>query len=208
MELDDPCPDDPRNSCFGPVAVDGTTGNAIRLNAYSKASSPAECAGTKVDCNGDTWLGDFGFNQQTEAFACNFNGGGESCVISGIGTIFGCDDESTEDLFQCEHFDAPTEPELSYSFDVSDGTYLVNLLFAEAFDGLPNVGDRIFDILIEGAVVYDDFDQVAAAGAAATAVVRSAVVTVADGNGITIELQHVVENPAIKAIEVLAEQPF
>ncbi|TFH23626.1 MAG: hypothetical protein E4H03_05725, partial [Myxococcales bacterium] len=198
----DPCPLDPRNLCYGPLAVDGTTSNEIRLNANV---SGAECSGTKVDCNGQTWLADFGFGLGGNASTCNLGGGGEGCVISGISTIFGCDDEETEDMFQCERWDPVAVPEMIYDFDVANGNYVVNLLFANAFTGTAAAGQRVFDIAIEGAVVYAGFDQVVAAGGSGIAVVRSAVVSVSDGNGLQIELLHGVENPAIKAIEVLSE---
>ena len=203
LDAVDPCPSEARNLCFGPVAVDGFTGNAIRLNA--SASSAGECSGTKTDCNGNVWLADFGFNQSGNAFACNLGGGGEGCVISGIPTLFGCDSESTEDLFQCEHWDPSDAPELSYTFDVPYGDYVVNLFFANTYSGTTQPDDRVFDILVNGSVVYDDFDQVAAAGGSGIALVRSAQVTVSGGAGLTIAFGHVVENPALKAIEVLAD---
>ena len=147
--------------------------------------------------------GDVGFNTGTSNI-CNLNGGGEACVISGIDAIFGCDDETTEDLFQCERWDPSDVPELQYSFSVANGSYLVNLLFANTYTGTATGGSRVFDIQLEGTVVYGDFDQIAAAGGSGIAVVRSTVVNVTDGNGLQIEFLHVVENPAIKAIEVLA----
>ena len=64
---------------------------------------------------------DFGYNVSAHASKCTLNGGGESCVISGIVELFGCEDETTEDIFQCEHSDKDPDPELSYSFDLADG---------------------------------------------------------------------------------------
>src|SRR5262245_24939177 len=48
---EDPCPGDARNVCFGEVAVDGLTGQPIRINAGPHPS--ASCAGTLLDCNGE-----------------------------------------------------------------------------------------------------------------------------------------------------------
>jgi hypothetical protein len=197
---DDPCPADARNLCFGPVAIDQATSTPIRLNAGPKRS--VECSGARIDCTGRPWATDFGFNQFPRTGACNLNGGGDNCVVAGVNTIFGCDDAATQDLFQCEHFDRSQAPELSYSFTVDNGDYLVNLYFANTFLNTEAVGDRVFDVSIEGSVVYDDFDQVAAAGASATAVIRSAIVTVSDGT-LDIDFAHVVENPSIKGIEIL-----
>ena len=196
-DVDDPCPADERNACYGPVATDGDSGLSIRVNANV---SGAECSGDKTDCNGDMWHADFGYNLSTQSEVCP---GGEDCVISGIGGLFGCDDEETEDLFQCGHWDDAADPELAYSFSVPANNYLVNLYFANTFPGTSQPGDRVFDIAIEGAVVYDDFDQIVAAGGAdRTAVVRTAIVSVVDGT-LDIELLHQIENPSIRAIEVL-----
>ncbi len=198
-DADDPCPSDPRNLCFGSVAVDAATGNDIRLNANVSAE---ECSGDKTDCNGDLWHADYAYNLAAKASSCNLNGGGEACVISGITDLFGCDDETTEDIFQCEHSDNASAPELIYDFDVPNGQYLVNIFFASTFDGSLGIGDRVTDLIIEGVTEYDDFDQVAAGGNA-RAIVRSAVVSVSDGNGLQVEFGHVLGNPAFKALEVL-----
>lgn len=152
--------------------------------------------------HGEVWSADFGYNQTAKASSCNLCGGGEACVISGIVELFGCEDEETEDIFQCEHSDNSGAPELQYDYDLPDGTYVVNLYFANSYTGSTSVGARVFDISIEGAVVYDNFDQVLVGGGSGAAV-RAAVVTVADGNGLQIEFGHVVENPAVKGIEVL-----
>jgi glucose/arabinose dehydrogenase len=197
----DPCPLQPRNQCFGPVATDSATGNAIRLNAGVTA---AACGGAKVDCLGQTWNADFGFNQSGSAFDCDLNGGGSACVIAGIPTLFGCSDTATQDLFQCEHWDPATGQELQYQFTVPNGPYLVNLYLANIFSGTTTVGSRLFDVTIEGQLVYGSLDQVAVAGGSGIAAVRSAVVNVADGK-LNIVFGHVVENPAIKAIEVLRQ---
>jgi len=196
----DPCPAEARNLCYGAPAVDANTGDFVRVNANAGTS---ECAGTKIDCSGGTWLSDFGYNVQPKVSECDLGGGGEACVIDGIDALFGCADEETEDLFQCEHSDLASDPELAYSFAVGNGEFLVNLYFANTYSGTTMAGDRVFDVAMEGDVVLQGFDQVVAAGGSATAVVRSALVDVSDGV-LDIELLHDTENPAVKAIEVLA----
>jgi hypothetical protein len=196
----DPCPADPRNLCYGTVAVDQTTGRAIRINAGAKSN--VACSGARVDCTGQVWNKDFGFSAVPRTGVCNLDGLGVACVIGGIEEIFGCDSESTQDLFRCEHFDRTTGSELSYSFAVPNGEYLVNLLFANTFLGTVDAGSRQFGITLEGTPVYESFDQVAAAGGSAIAVVRSAIVTVADGS-LDVGFVHELENPTVKAIEVL-----
>mgnify|MGYP001821305049 CR=1 FL=1 len=53
----------------------------------------------------------------------------------------------------------------------------------------------MFDVGVDGALVFDDYDVIAEVGAN-TAVVKT---NVADGN---IDIGHLNENPAIKAIQV------
>jgi hypothetical protein len=65
----------------------------------------------------------------------------------------------------------------------------------------------VFDVEIEGVLVLDDFDQVAAAGGSGRAVNRSIPVEVTAGEGLQIEFFPVKDNPAIKGIEVLAVNP-
>jgi hypothetical protein len=196
----DPCPTDPRNFCYGPAAIDQTTGQAIRINAGAKRN--LVCAGTRIDCNGQVWNKDFGFSVVSRTGVCELEGPGVACTVGGISAIFGCDNEPTQDIFRCEHFDRTIEPELSYTFAVPNGEYLVNLLFANTFVGTVAEGSRLFTITLEGAPVYESFDQVAAAGGSAIAVVRSAIVTVSDGV-LDLGFVHVLENPTVKGIEVL-----
>jgi hypothetical protein len=163
-----------------------------------------ECGGVKVDCAGMVWDADTGYSQPDESWTCDLGGGAEGCVIGGLQALFGCEDEATEDIFQCEHWDSSSAPELDYAFAVPNGPYLVNLFFANIYTGTSAPGERLFDIFIEGALAYDDFDQVAAAGGSGQAVVRSFVTSVSDGS-LDILFGHVLENPAIKAIEVLRQ---
>ena len=204
-DLDDPCPEEALNRCFGPVAIDRTAGIPVRINAINPRALAFSCRGARTDCNGDVWGPDFGFNQAGEAFKCNI--AVNNCGISGLAEIFGCTNKPTTDIFKCEHYDKEEAPELVYSFDVPDGLYLVNLLFAEVFTGTVTVGARVFDVAIESVVRLDDFDVIKAAGAAARAIVRSFVVDVSDGDGLQIEFLHEVQNPAVKGIEVLTAAP-
>ena len=195
----DPCPDQPRNQCFGEVAIDRRTAVAIRINA---APGSNECAGDRVDCNGDLWAGDFGFARAHNSGGCTL-AGDQPCVIDRVAEMFGCVDESTMDLFRCEHWDGPGGEDMTYAFELPDGRYLVNLFFANTYAGTSEPGTRLFDILLEGTNVHPRFDPVAAAGASATAVVRATVIDVRDGS-LDITLRRVIENPALKAIEVRA----
>jgi len=187
---EDPCPDDPRNVCAGPVATD-SAGNAVRLNAGVSGA----CSGQRTDCSGGTWLADFGANSGNSFSA--------SGTMSSVSELFGCESQATTDLFLCERWDDEDLPTLRYSFAVANGGYLVNLYFANTYSGTTVMGSRVFDVLAEDEVVLEDFDQIAAAGGNRTAIVRSVIVLVADGS-LDLEFRHEIQNPTIKAIEVLS----
>ena len=108
-------------------------------------------------------------------------------------------------LFQTERYDAPpatSTEEMKWTFSAPSGnSYQVNLFFAEIFPAAQTPGFRVFDVSIEGALVLDDYDVFSDVGAN-TAVVKSYQIDLAD-DFINIDFDRVVENPAIKAIEII-----
>ena len=101
------------------------------------------------------------------------------------------------DLFSAERW-----AEQDWNFPVPAGRHLtVRLYFANQYDGTSQVGQRVFDVLVDGVTRLDDFDIVAAAGNK-TGTMKSIDVT-SDGDGLDIDLRAVVENPLINAIEVI-----
>ncbi|MEO0816567.1 MAG: putative Ig domain-containing protein [Pseudomonadota bacterium] len=126
-------------------------------------------------------------------------------------------------LFDSERGDRGAgAPTLKYSFDVASDHGLnpgdeveVRLYFAEIFagietpendadmDGTP-AGNRVFDVAVDGTVpaAFDDIDQFASAGAN-TGFVRTAVVAVDADGMLDLEFLNGVENPSIKAIEIV-----
>ncbi len=199
---EDPCPDETLNRCAGTIATDTLSGREIRINAINPNDANYPCRGQRIDCNGAVWDADFGYNHQSAAFQCNL--GGDGCAIQGLEEIFGCRDENTADIFRCEHFGPTSLSNLTYSFGVPDGSYIVNLLFGNVYNLTVAVGSRVFDVAIESALVLDDLDQVIAAGASGRAVARSILVEVTDGDGIQIEFLPGVQNPSVKGIEILS----
>lgn len=197
----DPCPEEALNRCAGVCANDETLGRPIRINAATADDVRYPCRGQRVDCNGDLWEADFGYDNRQTSFICDL--GANGCAIQGLEEIFGCRDENTADIFRCEHYESTTWGPFSYSFDVPNGTYLVNLLFGNFYSGTTKVGSRVFDVLIEGQLVLEDFDQVLAAGGSGRAVVRSVFTNVSAGDGLQIEFVKKIQNPAIKGIEIL-----
>src|SRR6266849_9831503 len=66
-----------------------------------------------------------------------------------------------------------------YNFTVPNGSYTVKLKFAELYFSTP--GQRVFDILLNGKVVTQNFDPIVAAGAPFTAIDQQYALTVSNG---------------------------
>ncbi|MGB9344921.1 MAG: malectin domain-containing carbohydrate-binding protein, partial [Ilumatobacteraceae bacterium] len=112
-------------------------------------------------------------------------------------------------LFETERYDIAAAPEMQWQFPVDPGAEIeVRLYFAELFSGVDLAGERVFDVSVEGTVPseFDDIDQIAIAGAKG-AFMRSTTLVAADDT-LDLEFIHdVIENPAIKGIEILEIAP-
>ncbi|MCZ6653934.1 MAG: malectin domain-containing carbohydrate-binding protein, partial [Planctomycetota bacterium] len=120
-----------------------------------------------------------------------FEGGGTFSTGTSIG---GTD---TPELYQTERWASGS---LVYRFARPNADYQVTLKFAEIW--FTSAGQRVFNAAINGQPVLANFDIVAEAGAAFTAVDRQFPVSVS-GEEIVIEFTGVVSNPKISAIEIL-----
>jgi hypothetical protein len=138
----------------------------------------------------------------------NTGAAGNTTFISGavVSTDGSVPAGAPSDLFQSERWDPPSQAEQTWNFPVSDGTYQVNLYFSEVFTGILGPGDRVFDVVIEGITVLDDYDIFLQTGDLFIGTMQSFFVDVTDGE-LTIELLHEVENPKISAIEILSGDP-
>lgn len=141
-----------------------------------------------TDASDNLWTSDAGY----------FNVGMTSSI--GAGTdILGT---TLDTLYLTDRWDSVQDPELLYTFPVSNGNYLVRLHFAETYWTIPD--RRIMDVEIEGLGVLFDYDIVAEVGPM-TADVREFATVVADGE-LNIEFIHNFENPKINAIEIIRTQ--
>ncbi len=138
-----------------------------------------------VDYLGRTWLSDFGFNTG-ETFTTDDPIGGSP------------DGEP----YHSERWDRETGEELMYSFNLAPGDYIVRLHFTEFYSEVTQVGQRVFDVEIEGVKVLTNYDIFAVAGFE-NAVVEEFNITLVDGT-MNIEFLHVIENPKISGIEIYA----
>jgi len=156
--------------------------------------------------------GNFGNANNSPYLAANtgggsiFNGGSGSAHAGAINTS----DPSVPAnfpvaIFNTERYDLPSAPEQRWEFPVPPGSEVqVTILFAELFGQVDQAGERVFDVAIEGVVLpqLDDIDQIAIAGPKG-AFTRSATVTVSPDGILDIECIHdIIENPALKGIQV------
>lgn len=89
---------------------------------------------------------------------------------------------------------------LGYQFAVGNGSYTVNLKFAEHY--YTTAGSRVFDVTINGKTVLGKFDIVAQSGARLKAIDRSFAVDAPDGQ-ITVQLYPYASSPMLNGIEIL-----
>ncbi|HXJ89042.1 MAG TPA: malectin domain-containing carbohydrate-binding protein [Candidatus Binatia bacterium] len=138
-----------------------------------------------TDTTGNVWQADFGSN------------GGYAFSTSALITANTGDPR----LFQDEHY---YQGNWNYTFtNVPDGTYTVNLYFAEIYSGCFFAGCRVFDVLVQGNTFLSNFDVYAAAGGGNIGIVRSTTATVTNGT-LTIAFQAPTSQfPTISAIEIV-----
>ena len=90
----------------------------------------------------------------------------------------------------------------TWTFDVADGNYEVRLYFAETY--APESATRRLNVTIEGVEELSDYWVSSVAGGNFTGVMESVSVTVGDGDGLTVFIETVVNNAAIKGIEIIS----
>jgi len=140
-----------------------------------------------MDTTGHQWLADVAFAPCSSPFGYL---GGQAFTFTE--PISGTEDDP---LYQSERFG-----DLSYQFLVPNGSYTVELKFAE---NKPNTdpGERLFNVKIEGVQVLTNFDIRAAAGGLGIAVDRVFTTTVTDGM-LSVEFRSVRQLAKVNAIRV------
>lgn len=86
---------------------------------------------------------------------------------------------------------------------LANGKYTVNLHFAETYQGITAAGQRVFTFTVQDKE-FKDFDIWQKAGGLRKAYIESVPIEVTDGE-LKISFTRQVENPAIKAIEILPQ---
>ena len=116
------------------------------------------------------------------------------------------------DLYRSELYFARTnkdDPPMQFEVPVPCGTYIARLHFVELWRKAQSEGSCIFNMLIEGKLVWKNLDIFKEAGGGYTPVVKESRVTVIGSNLgdplLTLKFENVTENPALSAIEILTE---
>lgn len=159
--------------------ADMVTSGAATIKLGASGSLRINAGGPAyTDSSARLWNADIGFT------------GGDvyssSSVISGT---------STPALYQTERFGA-----FQYQLAVSNGTYTVNLKFAELY--FNSAGQRQFTVAINGTQVLENFDVVASAGGGLKAIDKPFPVVVTNGQ-IAIDFVAVISTPTVNAIEIV-----
>ncbi len=116
------------------------------------------------------------------------------------------DEMTFNSIFGRERYDVASGPEMEFKFPLENGEYLVNLYLGNSFEPANEVGDRIFDISLEGVVVKDDLDLIAEFGHLVAGML-SFPVTLNDGELNILFLHGIAENPIVSGIEILEVNP-
>lgn len=140
-----------------------------------------------IDPEGNVWISDKGFYNTGLSYST-----GSTIINTDISTIY-----------QTERYDVKDDTEMTYSVPLLNGEYIVRLHFAEIYSaGAFRIGTRKFDVVVEGALVAQDFDIFKEAGGEGNkAVVLTADVTVIDG-ALTIDFLRGRQSPKINGIEI------
>src|SRR5882762_1902822 len=161
------------------VALAGTS-----LSAQKQNPIRIKCGGSAItDSLGQVWAADSGYN------------GGQLSLTQAA--ISGTQDPA---LFQGGRWSDTNTPPLTYTFQVLNGGYHVNLYFAESYPADQVVGARVFGVKMQGSTVFPQLDVFATAGAN-TALVKGADITVTNGT-ITIEFDNITDHAKVSAIEI------
>ncbi len=103
--------------------------------------------------------------------------------------------------FTDRRYDPSAAPEMMWNFPVTAGTQVeVRLSFVARDWAYHAVGERVFDIKIDGVTVADDYDTVAAVGYKVGHTLKFPVTS--DGT-VNIEFLHGVFDPAVDAVEIV-----
>jgi hypothetical protein len=171
------------------VIVTDTDGQVATLtNGFTIALNTNPTAAILVNAGGPAYTDSLGQLWNADK---DFSGGSPENTTHAIANT------ADPTLYQTERYN---NGNFSYTFTVPNGSYNVVLKFAEIY--WKAVGQRVFNVAINGAPVLTNFDIIAAAGANYTAVDKLFTIATTTG-AITVQFSNGSANyPKISAIEV------
>lgn len=105
------------------------------------------------------------------------------------------------DVFASERWDASGGDEMLWTFPVANGVYKINLILSELYQTA--AGRRTFNVLINGSQVLSNLDLFVEGGGRYSTVFYSFDQITVENGSITIEFQHLIDNPKINGIEII-----
>ena len=167
----------------------GATPYLFRVNAGGSTIAANDC--------GPDWSGDPDADNPLR------NSGSNTADWGANGTQNGSVPSTTPaGVFSTERWDPGDDPEMAWDFPVPNGTNVqVRLYFINQYDGTSQVGQRVFNVSIDGTTVLPNFDIVADTGGTQVGEMKSFNVT-SDGH-VNIDFGHITENPLVNAIEIV-----
>lgn len=184
---------------FGPEWGQGTI-----LRTDKRVSCGNKSPKFDVDYSGDHWGGDRFWNSLTTFGQSSDRG---LTTTNNIKLASNAPNFYPEALYQTGLISTDRQPDLTYAMDVDPNrNYSIWLHFAEIDPSVTGVGQRVFDILINGNIAFQDVDIVKMAGDVNTALVLNKTVAVS-GRSLTLNLvptkgSHVIIS-AIELFEVV-----
>ena len=106
-----------------------------------------------------------------------------------------------QDLYRSERFHNSYSRLMEMNIKVPPGLYEVKLHFSEIFIGAQGVDRRVFDVLVQDVLVYNELDIFALVGSN-TALTINAASRVNEGDNLRIVLRRIKQNPKISGIEI------
>lgn len=158
-----------------------------------------------VDYSGDHWGGDRFWNP---ILSFGQNADQRRSTESSIKQASKAPNFYPEALYQTTLVSTDSQPDLQYTMDVDPNrNYSIWLHFAEIDNTITGVGQRVFDILINGNIAFEGVDVVKMSGDRYTALVLNTTVAV-NGRTLTVTLHpkggsHAIIN-AIEVFEIIA----
>ena len=137
-----------------------------------------------MDPDGNAWVSDEGYYTSGVKYA----------------TTASIDNTNKPVIYQTERY----KSDMRYNVGLLNGIYDISLHFAEIYEGAFRDNARVFDVLIEGILVLNDFNVYKAAGKGNRAHVMMIPGISVNDRVLTIDFIKVKQNPKVSGIEVHA----